>query len=127
MVRSNWFELSLDLINYSSKNIDNSKAKMSVAFNCLRIILNHHVLQGDPAKLLLLDTIIDMKIMSNKIGKGLKNICDLQKLDFPKKLINKNWQFMKKKVVKILSIYGLEWTLGEEAAISDGLLTGVCC
>ena len=106
--RSSWSDTYLNHIAFSSENINISKPKMAVAFNSLRIISRFHVLQGEHKNLTLPNTIIGIKILTDKIERGLKTICDLQKLDFPKKLSHKKWQFLKKEIVSILSTYGLD-------------------
>ena len=100
---------------------------MAAVFNSLRIIKRFHILQGDPRNLTLPDTIIGVEIMSDKIEKGMKTICDLQKLDFPKKLSHKNWQFLKKEIVSILCTYGLDWIISEQFTLSERLSNGVGC
>ena len=125
--RSSWSDTSLDHINFSSKNINVSKTKMAVVFNALRIIKRFYVLQGDPKSLTLPNIIIDIQMMTDKIEKGLKTICDLQKVDFPKKLTPKNWQFLKKEIVSILSTYGLDWTISGDPSLNKRLSNGVGC
>ena len=65
--------------------------------------------------------------MNDKVEKGLKTICDLQKLDFPKKLSHKNWQFLKKEIVNILCTYGLDWTISEQSSLNERLSNVVGC
>ena len=38
LVKVNWSESNLDLINFSSKKIPISETKMSIGFNCLEMI-----------------------------------------------------------------------------------------
>ena len=125
--RLSWSDTSLDLINFSSKNINIFKAKMAVVFNGLCIIKKFYILQGDPRNLTLPDTIIDIQIMTDKVEKGQKTICDLQKLDFPKKLSHKNWQFLKKEVVNILCTYRLDRTISKKSALNVRLSNDVGC
>ena len=101
------------------------QTKFIHSFDSLQIISKFHVLLGDPNNLIMPDTIIGINITSEKIEKGLKTICDLKKLDFPKKLSHKDWQFLKKKIVNIVSTYGLDWTIGDEFALSERLSNGV--
>ena len=124
--KASWTDSSLDLITIP-KTSSVSKLKLSMVFNVFRTIVKFQVLQGDPKVLTLPDTVLEIQIMSNKVEKGLKNICDLQKLDFPKKLTHKNWQFLKKEIVNTLETYGLDWTIGEESALNKRLSTGVGC
>ena len=125
--RSSWSDTSLDLINFSNKSITISEAKMATVFNVLSIIKKFYILQGDPDNLTLPGTIIDIQMMTDKIEKGQKTICDLQKLNFPKKLSHKNWQFLKNEVVNILFTYGLDWTISDKSALNERLSNRVGC
>ena len=100
---------------------------MAVVFNGLQIIKKFYILQGNPMNLTLPDTIIDIQIMTDKVEKGLKTICDLQKLDFPKKLSHKNWQFLKKEIINILCTYRLDWTISEQSSLNERLSNSVGC
>ena len=53
LAKSKWSEICLDIINFSSKNINTTK--LFLAFNSLHIISKFYELQGGPNNLIMLD------------------------------------------------------------------------